>query len=168
VRIDHQHPLASCKRRVNWKTGVLCHSRCGTIKIPPCSKAIPEKFEVSWKGNNFIVKQNFDWKNFKFTLFTYKNAAILETDVKKKSIYSRHEKNQTIYSTCLILQNHGLPQVSVYRSWALYRGDECYCITTTDVYFNRSLVTATFLGLCFLQNIKGDPCQCIPVGSYLC
>jgi hypothetical protein len=51
VRIGLQHPLVWCKttkRRRNGiaildeirKTEVPCHSRCGTIKIPPCSKAL--------------------------------------------------------------------------------------------------------------------------------
>jgi hypothetical protein len=50
VRIDPPHPLVSPKRRLNGgggvpsnetgKTEVPRHSRCGTIKIPPCSKAL--------------------------------------------------------------------------------------------------------------------------------
>jgi hypothetical protein len=48
VRIDPSHPLVCCKRRLNGavlrmetgKTEVPCHSRCSTIKIPPCSKAL--------------------------------------------------------------------------------------------------------------------------------
>jgi hypothetical protein len=48
VRIDPPHPLVCRKRRLNGavlrmrpeKTEVPCHSRCGTIKIPPCSKAL--------------------------------------------------------------------------------------------------------------------------------
>jgi hypothetical protein len=48
VRIDLPHPLVCRKRRLNGavlqmrpeKTEVPCHSRCGTIKIPPCSKAL--------------------------------------------------------------------------------------------------------------------------------
>jgi hypothetical protein len=45
-RIDPPHPLVCRKRRLNWavlrmrsKKPVPCHSKCGTIKIPPCSKA---------------------------------------------------------------------------------------------------------------------------------
>ena len=42
-------PLARGKRRLNWgglsdetwETEVLCHSRCGTIKIPPVSRPLP-------------------------------------------------------------------------------------------------------------------------------
>jgi hypothetical protein len=48
VRIDPPHPLVCRKRRLNGavlrmrpkKTEAPCHSRCGTIKIPPCSKAL--------------------------------------------------------------------------------------------------------------------------------
>jgi hypothetical protein len=45
VRIGPPHPLACRKRRLNpldetGETEVPCHSRCGTIKIPPCSKAL--------------------------------------------------------------------------------------------------------------------------------
>jgi hypothetical protein len=48
VRICPPHPLVCRKRRLNGavlrmrpgKTEVLCHSRCVTIKIPPCSKAL--------------------------------------------------------------------------------------------------------------------------------
>jgi hypothetical protein len=48
VRIGPPHPHACHMRRLNGggpsdetvKTEVLCHSRCGTIKIPPCSKAL--------------------------------------------------------------------------------------------------------------------------------
>ena len=47
VRIDPPHPLVCRKRRLNRaaprmrleKNEALCCSRCGTIKIPPCSKA---------------------------------------------------------------------------------------------------------------------------------
>jgi hypothetical protein len=46
--IDPSHPLMSRKRRLNGggpsdktgKTETPCHSRYGTIKIPPCSKAL--------------------------------------------------------------------------------------------------------------------------------
>ena len=46
VRIGPPHPLVC--RKSEWggpsdetgKTEVPCHSRCGTIKIPPCSKAL--------------------------------------------------------------------------------------------------------------------------------
>jgi hypothetical protein len=48
VRINPPHPLVCRKRRLNGgdpseetgKTEVPCHSRCCTIKIPPCSKAL--------------------------------------------------------------------------------------------------------------------------------
>jgi hypothetical protein len=47
VRIGHPHPLV-CRKVTKWgvpldetrKMEVPCHSRCGTIKIPPCSKAM--------------------------------------------------------------------------------------------------------------------------------
>jgi hypothetical protein len=46
VRIDSPHPFVCRKTRLNGtvlrmrlkKTKVPCHSRCDTIKIPPCSK----------------------------------------------------------------------------------------------------------------------------------
>jgi hypothetical protein len=47
ARIDSPHPFVCRKRPLNgvvlqmWrKTYAPCHSRCGTIKIPPCSKAL--------------------------------------------------------------------------------------------------------------------------------
>jgi hypothetical protein len=49
VRISPLHPLVCRKRRLNGavlrmrstgKTEAPCHSRCGTIKIPICSKAL--------------------------------------------------------------------------------------------------------------------------------
>jgi hypothetical protein len=48
VRIDSPHPIVCRKRQLNGggpsdetgKTEVPCHSRCGTIKFPPCSKAM--------------------------------------------------------------------------------------------------------------------------------
>jgi hypothetical protein len=42
VKIDPPHPHACRKRRLNetGKTEVPCYSRCGTIKIPPCLKAL--------------------------------------------------------------------------------------------------------------------------------
>jgi hypothetical protein len=48
VRIDPPHPLVCRKKRLNRgglsdeteKTEAPSHSRCGTIKIPPCSKAL--------------------------------------------------------------------------------------------------------------------------------
>jgi hypothetical protein len=52
VRIDLPHPLVCHKRRLNGavlrirpeKTEVPCHSRCGTIKIPHCSKALSAEY----------------------------------------------------------------------------------------------------------------------------
>jgi hypothetical protein len=47
VRIDPPHPLVCRKRRLNgevlWmrpEKQIPWHSRCSTIKIPPCSKAL--------------------------------------------------------------------------------------------------------------------------------
>jgi hypothetical protein len=47
VRIDHPHSLVCRKRRLNGailrmrpENRGRCCSRCGTIKIPPCSKAL--------------------------------------------------------------------------------------------------------------------------------
>jgi hypothetical protein len=48
VRIGPPHPLACRKKRSNGggpsdeteKTEAPCHSRCGTIKIPPCSETL--------------------------------------------------------------------------------------------------------------------------------
>jgi hypothetical protein len=46
VRIGPPNPLVCLKRRLRHpsdktgKTEVLCHSRCGTIKITPCSKVL--------------------------------------------------------------------------------------------------------------------------------
>jgi hypothetical protein len=50
VRIRPQHPLAlyeelngTVLQMGSEKTEAPCHSRCGTIKIPPCSKALGVK-----------------------------------------------------------------------------------------------------------------------------
>jgi hypothetical protein len=44
VRVGSPHPLVCRKRRLpsdeTGKTEVPCHRKCGTIKIPPCSKAL--------------------------------------------------------------------------------------------------------------------------------
>jgi hypothetical protein len=43
VRIDPPYPLVCRERHPSdetEKTEVPCHSRCDTIKIPPCSKAL--------------------------------------------------------------------------------------------------------------------------------
>jgi hypothetical protein len=61
VRIGPPHPLACRKRRLNGavlrKTESLCHSRCGTIKIPPCSKALSSSI-----GLNFAALHRQWWR----------------------------------------------------------------------------------------------------------
>jgi Fe-S-cluster containining protein len=45
ARIDLPRPLV-CRKRPSDETGKTeapCHSRCGTIKIPPCSRALSAK-----------------------------------------------------------------------------------------------------------------------------
>jgi hypothetical protein len=75
VSIDSPHPLVCRKRRLQeWggpsdktgKTEAPCHSRCGTIKIPPCSKALRSKF---CSPSPVIVASPYKWN-------------ILERDVK--------------------------------------------------------------------------------------
>jgi hypothetical protein len=39
----------------NGKTEALCHSRCGTIKIPPCPKALGAYFLQPFTGNGFVL-----------------------------------------------------------------------------------------------------------------
>jgi hypothetical protein len=77
VRIDPPHPLVCLKRRLNgrsfgWdrKNRDPCHSRCGTMKIPPCSKALSAEHRPntgngdvsilvknSWAGRKTVTKQ---------------------------------------------------------------------------------------------------------------
>jgi hypothetical protein len=56
VRIVPPYPLVCCKRRLNGgvpsdetgKSEVPCRSRCGTIKIPPCSKALSAEHRLKF------------------------------------------------------------------------------------------------------------------------
>jgi hypothetical protein len=56
AKIDSPFPFLCRKRRLNGvvhpirpeKTESLCHSRCGTIKIPLCSKALSAKHRLNF------------------------------------------------------------------------------------------------------------------------
>jgi hypothetical protein len=60
VRIDPPHPLVCRKMATKWggpsdetgKTEAPYHSKCGTITIPPCSKALSAEI-----GLNFAALQ---------------------------------------------------------------------------------------------------------------
>jgi hypothetical protein len=80
VRIGPPYPHACRKRRLHdWggpsdetgKTEVLCHSRCGTIKIPFCSKALSAEHRPKfYSPSPAMVTSPCKWK-------------ILERDVKQ-------------------------------------------------------------------------------------
>jgi hypothetical protein len=70
VRIDPPHPL--CVVRGDWmerffewdrKTETPCHSRCGTIKIPPCLKALSA---VHWRN---LILQPFTGNDHSVSFF---------------------------------------------------------------------------------------------------
>jgi hypothetical protein len=77
VRIDPPHPLLCRKRRLNGavlrmrpgKPEAPCHSRCGPIKIPPCSKALSaEHRPKAFTGNGDVSTSE------KFLSGTYKTV----------------------------------------------------------------------------------------------
>jgi hypothetical protein len=82
VRIDPQYPLVCRKRRLNGavlqirseKTEAPYHSRCGTIKISPCSKAFSAEHGSKFcSPSPVLAKSPCKWK-------------ILERDGKRKLI----------------------------------------------------------------------------------
>jgi hypothetical protein len=70
VRIDPPHPYA-CPSDETGKTEVPCRSRCDTIKIPPCSKALSAEHRPRFCSTSpEMVTYSYKWK-------------ILERDVKQ-------------------------------------------------------------------------------------
>jgi hypothetical protein len=65
VRIDPQHPLVCIKRQLKGevlqmrpeqpRSHVTALSRCGTIKIPPCSKALSTKHRLKFCSPSPVV-----------------------------------------------------------------------------------------------------------------
>jgi hypothetical protein len=76
VRIDPPHPLVYRNRRLNGggpsdetgKTEVRCHSRCGTIKIPPWPKAMNAEHRPKEGGRTRWLKSPaLRHRTFKFS-----------------------------------------------------------------------------------------------------
>jgi hypothetical protein len=72
VIIDPPHPFVCRKRRLNGggpseetgKTEVPCHSRCVTIKIPPCSKALSAEHRPKFSSPSpAMVRYPYKWKS---------------------------------------------------------------------------------------------------------
>jgi hypothetical protein len=85
VKIDPPHPLGGPLDETG-KTKAPCHSRCGTIKIPPCSKAPSAKHRPKFDSPSPVMLTSpCKWK-------------ILERDVKQLSINLLFVFNRTLFS----------------------------------------------------------------------
>jgi hypothetical protein len=80
VRIDPPHPLVCRKRRLNgrtFRTEVPCHSRCGTIKITPCSKALSAEHRPKFcSPSPAMVTSPYKWNILERD--TFNNQALLK------------------------------------------------------------------------------------------
>ena len=79
--LDETHSISFLSRKArNWavirrklKTEALCHSRCGTIKIPPCSNASPEMVTSPYECNTFmfVVNRSYQFSGAELSFVSY-------------------------------------------------------------------------------------------------
>ena len=95
--LDETHSISFLSRKATKlggdseetvKTKALCHSRCGTIKIPPCSNASPEMVKSPYECNTFmfVVNRSYQFSCAELSFVSYK---IRECDTGPRGLRSQ-------------------------------------------------------------------------------